>query len=172
MRQMLGACLILVGCIGIGYRYIVREEKIICVIEKWEHIMQMFISEIAYKKQPLSFACCVVGEKVGGEEGGCLKRVAQRMQERKQQKFGDIWKEEVLKYGEQQKMEEELQVILNEFGILSGFEDEEIQKSMIEGQKEKWKCMRERKQKEHQERKKLVGTLSTAVGLMLVLILW
>lgn len=172
MLQLLGACMILLGSMGLGYSYIERERKIICVIEKWEHIMQMFISEITYKKQPLSYACRVIGEKAGGEEGRCLKKVAERMQEKNRLRFGEIWNEEFQKYGGKQKITEELQNALMEFGVLSGFEDEEIQIRMIEGQQEKWKTLRIKKQKEHQERKKLITTLSFSMGLMLVLILW
>lgn len=172
MLQLLGACMILLGSMGIGYSYIEKERRIIGVMEIWEYIMQMFISEITYKKQPLSFACYVIGEKVGGEEGSYLKNVAERMKEKKKLGFGDIWEAEFQKYSEKKRITGELQIVLKEFGILSGFEDEEIQKRMIEGQKEKWKNLRERKQKEHQERKRLITTLSFSMGLMLVLILW
>ena len=172
MLQLLGSIMILSGAVGMGYKYIEKEERIMHVIEKWERIMQMFISEITYKKQPLSFACHTIGEKIGEEEGSYLCKVAERMQESKRTKFGIIWEEELQKYAEKEKIIEEIRVILNEFGVLTGFEDEEIQKRMIEGQYEKWKNLRERKQKEHQERKRLVWVLSSCMGLMLVLILW
>ncbi len=172
MLQLLGSCMILLGTIGIGVTYIERQQKIIGVIETWEHIMQMFLSEITYKKQPLSLACYEIGERIGGKEGKCLKRISERMQNKQREHFFMIWDEECLKYGKEDKFTEEVMLLLKEFGVMTGFEDEEIQKRMIEEQKEKWKNLRLRKQEEHRERKKLVGVLSTCLGLMIVLILW
>lgn len=172
MLQMLGACMILLGTMGIGYSYIEKERKIICVIEKWEHIMQMFISEITYKKQPLSLACLEIGEKTGGKEGACLTKVAERMQDKSRENFCIIWEKVCLKYCKEEKITMEVQFMLKEFGALTGFEDEEVQKRMIEEQKEKWKNLRLRKQEEHQERKRLILILSSCMGIMIVLILW
>lgn len=172
MLQMLGSCMILLGTMGIGYDFIQKEYKIICVIETWEHIMQMFISEITYKKQPIAFACYEIGEKIGREEGKCLKTVAERMHSKKRESFWRIWEEECWKYGKKEKIPEEIKEMLKEFGVLTGFEDEEIQKRMIEKQGEKWRNLRLRKQKEHQERKKLIWILSSCMGIMLILILW
>ena len=172
MLQMLGACMILLGTVGMGYRYIQKEQKIIYVIETWERIMQMFISEITYKKQPLTYACYEIGEKVGRKEGEYLTNVAMRMQNGKRERFGIIWEEECLNYGKKEGLTEEIKEIIKEFGVLTGFEDEEIQKKMIEVQGEKWKSLRVKKQKEHQERKRLIWILSSCMGIMLILILW
>lgn len=172
MLQLLGSVMIIFGVLGIGYGYIEKENKILCVIETWEHIMQMFISEITYKKQPLSLASNEVGEKIGGKEGICLKRISERMQERIRESFFTIWQEECLKYCKEEKVPEEEMRLIQEFGRLTGFEDEEIQKRMIEGQREKWKNLRLRKQEEYQERKRLILILSSCMGLMIVLILW
>lgn len=172
MLQMLGAAMIILGGIGIGYSYIEKEKQIIHILETWECIMQMFASEIAYKKQPLSFACDEIGERVGGMEGGMLRSVSKRIQERNRPAFLPLWQEECFNYCNQVKLDEEERNLLLNFGILTGFEDENIQKLMIEEQKEKWKNIRLRKQERHQERKKLILILSSCMGIMTVLILW
>ena len=172
MLRILGSCMIFFGTMGIGYELIDKKRKIIHVIERWEHIMQMFISEITYKKQPLSFACDVIGEKMGKEEGCFLKRVAKRMQDKRGERFWEAWEEEYLKYSIKEKITEDIRGIIKEFGVLTGFEDEEIQEKLMEEQLKKWKDLRVRKQKEHQERKRLIQILSSCMGLILVLILW
>ena len=63
-------------------------------------------------------------------------------------------------------------MLLREFGTLTGFEDENMQKKMIEEQAKKWKKIRLQKQEEFQERKRLAIILSSCVGIMIVLILW
>lgn len=172
MLQMLGAVMIILGGIGIGYRYIEKDRQTIHTLEKWESIMNMFVSEISYKKQPISFACDEIGERVGGLEGGMLQSVSERIQERNGQIFLSLWKEECFKYCSRVKLEEEERGLLLNFGILTGFEDEYLQKLMIEEQKEKWKNIRLQKQEKHQERKKLILILSTCMGIMTVLVLW
>ncbi len=172
MLQMLGACLLILGSIGIGYLYIQEEIKIIHVIETWEHIMQMFISEITYKKQPLDLACYEIGEKIGNDEGECLNRISLLMQKNERLCFKEIWEQEWCGYCEKKKMKTDLKQLIKEFGVLTGFEDEMIQKRMIEEQKEKWKSKRVILLKEHRERKRIVLLLSSCLGIVMVLILW
>lgn len=172
MLQMLGACMLILGVTGVGYQYVEKEEKIIRVIERWEHMMQMFISEITYKKQPLALACYEIGEKLGEEEGAYLKEISLQMQKKDSTKFKEIWESKWQKYIEEKGMNEVLRELINEFGILTGFEDETVQKKMIEEQKEKWKGERVKIQKEHRERKRIVLLLSSCLGIIAVLILW
>lgn len=172
MLQMLGSFMIILGSMGIGYSFVEKNRKIIYVIERWENILEMFVSEITYKKQPLSLACCEIGEKIGGKEGICLIKISNRMQEKQRGNFYSIWEEESLKYCKEEGIPEAEQMLIREFGIMTGFEDEEIQKKMIKEQKEKWKNIRLKKQEEYQERKKLIVTLSSCIGVMTVLILW
>lgn len=170
--QILGALFIIFGGLGVGYGYAEKERKKIALIEKWECIMYLFLSEITYKKQPLCLACREIGERTEGEEGIFLKHIGERMEERKAKGFGSIWQEECIRYFNREKISEEEQVLLLEFGVLTGFEDEDMQKKMIEKQGEKWKKIRLQKQEEYQERKRLAMILSSCVGIMIVLILW
>lgn len=172
MLQMLGACMLFLGIMGIGYEYVEKEQKIISVIEKWEYIMQMFISEITYKKQPLAFACREIGEKIGGEEGNCLKKISLQMQKKGSSSFKEIWDKEWKKYCKEEKMDGESKELIKEFGILTGFEDEMLQKKMIAEQKEKWSSKKIALQKEHKERKRIILLLSSCLGIVIVLILW
>ena len=172
MLQLLGCGLILFGSIGMGYSYIEKEQKIITVIQTWEHMMQMFISEITYKKQPLSLACYEIGEKIGRKEGEYLKRIVHRMQDKERSTFEKIWRKEWKNYYKEEKINVEIKKLIEEFGALTGFEDEAIQKKMIEEQLEKWKSMRIKMQQEHGERKRLILLLSSGLGVITVLILW
>ena len=170
--QILGALFIIIGGLGVGYGYVEKERNRIAFVEKWECIMYLFLSEITYKKQPLCLACQEIGEKTGGEEGIFLKHIGERMEERKGKGFCSIWQEECVRYFQREKMPKEEQLLLQEFGMLTGFEDENMQKKMIEEQARKWKKIRWQKQEEYQERKRLAMILSSCVGIMIVLILW
>ena len=172
MLQMLGACMFILGVTGAGYQYVEKEEKIIRVIERWEHMMQMFISEITYKKQPLALACYEIGEKMGEEEEIFLKEISLQMQKRDRSVFKEIWENELVRYWKEKRIDKETKELMKEFGVLTGFEDERVQKKMIEEQKEKWKGKRLKLQKEHEERKRIILLLSSCLGILMVLILW
>lgn len=172
MLQLLGCGFILSGSIGMGYSYIEKEQKIIGIIQTWEHMMQMFISEITYKKQPLSLACYEIGEKIRGKEGEYLKRIAHGMQDKGRNTFEKIWCKEWKNYYKEEKINSEIKKLIEEFGTLTGFEDEVVQKRMIEEQLEQWKNLRIKMQQEHGERKRLILLLSFGLGVITVLILW
>ena len=172
MLQVLGSIMIFAGTLGIGYELIDKKRKIIHVIEKWEWILQLFVSEIIYKKQPLNFACMEIGEKVGGKERKLLLCVSKRMVETQRGQFQLIWIEECKKYCKGEDLESAQIELIMDLGVITGFEDEESQKRMMEAQKEKWKNVRIQKQEEFRERKRLILSLSPCIGLLIILVLW
>ena len=172
MLQILGAVMIILGGIGMGYLYAEKEQEKITFAEKWECMMHMFLSEITYKKQPLSLACKEIGGKIGDIEGEFLKKVSGRIQERNGENFYFVWQAEGVTYFETKKLSKEERMLIQEFGVLTGFEDENMQKKMIKEQAEKWKKIKLQKQEEYQERKRLAMILSSCLGIMIVLILW
>ena len=172
MLQILGAFMVIIGGLGIGYCYIEKERKKINRIEKWECIMQMFVSEIMYKKQPLAFACYEIGEKIGETEGEVLKKISKSMQEIQRESFQSIWIRECENYCLREKIDRDTMTMIYNFSVLTGFEDEIIQKKMIEEQKEKWKKLRVKLQEELQERKRIILLLSSCLGMVMVIILW
>ena len=172
MLQILGAVMIILGGAGIGYLYAEREREKIAFAGKWECIMHMFLSEITYKKQPLSLACKEIGEKTGDREGEFLKKVSEQIEKRKKKNFCLVWQEEGNAYLDTRKLSKEERMLIQEFGVLTGFENENMQKKMIEEQAEKWKQIKMHKQEEYRERKRLALILSSCLGIMIVLILW
>ena len=172
MLQMLGACMVFCGCLGIGYEIIRKNKEILRIMETWEYILQMFVSEIIYKRQTLGYACFEIGEKVGGREGALLERIHGRINEKQSGHFCQIWEEECIKYCKEVGMPAQEIELIKEFGKMTGFDDGEVHKKMIEMQIEKWRNERVRKQEELLERKKIILTLSSCIGMMIILILW
>lgn len=172
MLQMLGACLVLLGCLGYGYGMIRRNKEVLRIMEIWECILQMFVSEIMYKKQALGYACYEIGGKVGGKEGELLQKISKRVNEKQSGHFYQIWEEECENYCKEVKIRARERELINEFGKMTGFEDGEVHKNMIGMQMEKWRNERVRKQEEFLERKKIILTLSSCIGMMIILILW
>ena len=79
MLHVLGILLVISGTLGLGMRYLDKERQRVCFLEKWEYITELFISEVTYHKQPLSLASIEIGKKIGGMEGGTLKRIGERI---------------------------------------------------------------------------------------------
>lgn len=172
MLQVLGACMVLCGSLGFGYAIIRRNKEMLFIMETWEYILQMFVSEIIYKKQPLDEACYEIGKKIGGLEGELLERICRRISEKKSKSFSEAWEDECRNYCRKIRMPAREVELIKEFGQMTGFEDEEVHKKMIEIQLEKWRNERIRKQEEFLERKKIILTLSSCIGMMIILILW
>ena len=171
MLHLLGAVLVVIGMVGFGMSYLERERQRISLLEKWEYIMELYLNEIIYKKQPLSLASIEVGRKIQGCEGEVLRRIGEKLGNGMEDFFSEVWKKEwknILKELELSKEEKELVI---QFQTFTGFENEEIQKNMILVQQEKWKKIRERAQDENREKKKIILVLSFSVGMLIVLIL-
>ena len=172
MLQILGGCMIFCGCLGSGYELIRRKQEIIRIMEIWEYILEMFVSEIMYKKETLGYACYEIAEKIGGKEGKFLESVGRKTEEKKGECFYQIWEEECKRYCKEVSFSGREAELIKEFGKMTGFEDSKVHQKMIGMQLEKWSNERIRKQEELWERKKLILTLSSCIGMMMVLILW
>ena len=172
MLQILGACMIFCGCLGSGYVIIRRKREILRIMEAWEYILQMFVSEIMYKKQTLGCACAEIGEKVGGREGELLEEISRKSKKKERGCFYKIWEEECTRYCKAVGLQERETELIKEFGKMTGFEEGKVHEKMIEIQLKKWRSERVRKQEELWERKKLILTLISCIGMMIILILW
>ena len=172
MLQILGACMIFCGCLGSGYGVIRRKQEVLRIMEAWEYILQMFVSEIMYKKQTLGYACAEIGEKVGGKEGELLEGISRKIRGKQSGCFYKIWEEECAGYCKAAGLSGREVELIKEFGKMTGFEEGKVHEKMIEMQLQKWKAERVRKQEELWERKKLILTLSSCIGMMMILILW
>ena len=170
MLKMIGIICIMSGVLGSARNYVQKERKKISYAEMWECIMQMFLSEISYKKQSLAFAGYEIGEKIGGKEGECFKKIFERMQGYEGKGFSQIWLEEWNEYFKEQKLQEKERKLIEEFALFLGFEDERIQISLMEEQREKWREIKINTRKGQQEREKIVWTVSWCAGIVLILI--
>ena len=168
---MVGVICILLGALGCGFSYIQRDKDRIIFAQMWENIMEMFLSEISYRKQSLALAGYEIGEKIGGKEGECFQKICLRMQQYVGESFADIWISEWNIYFKERKVQEAEKKLIEEFVLLTGFEDEIIQKKMVEEQIRKWKEMKLNIQKGQQERERIVWAVSLCGGIVLVLIL-
>lgn len=172
MLQLLGACMILTGTLGYAYLSIEKENRKIRRMETWEKILQMFQSEIEYKKQPLLFALNDIANKMSGEERKYLEKVGASMGQNQSESFSTIWIKESDSYIKKEKVTTEEEGLIKEFGRMTGFEDEKLQMKFIEEQRVKLQTLRVKWQKEHLERKRIVWTLGGSIGVILILILW
>lgn len=156
---------------GLGSAYLEKEKQRISTLEKWEYIMELYVNEIIYKKQPLALASMEIGRKVKGREGEVLHNIGEKLQNGQEDFFAEQWKKEWLKSLEAIVLAKEEKELIMQFQIFTGFENEETQKKMIILQQEKWKKIREKVQKEYQEKKKMVLLFSFSAGALIILFL-
>ena len=171
MLKMVGAICVMTGSLGCGLIYVQNQRHKIMYAGLWENIMQMFLSEISYKKQSLYLAVYEIAERIGGREGECFKRIYERYQRYEGESFSLLWEEEWNWYFKERRMQEAEKKLIQEFAEVSGYEDERIQMKLVEEQREKWKDLKISIRKGQQEREKIVWTVSWCAGIVLILIL-
>lgn len=171
MLHLLGIIFIIGGMTGLGISYLEKEKQRINLLETWEYISEMYISEISYKKQMLSLASIEIGKKVQGMEGRVLVNIGEKLSERQEDFFQKIWQQEWKKVLKECVLRKEEKNMILDFSLFTGFESEDIQMKMIENQREKFKRIRELAQEENKEKKKVILVLSFSAGMLLVLIL-
>lgn len=171
MLYLLGSLFIIGGTTGLGLSYIEREKQRIMLLEKWEYITELFLSEITYKKQPLSLASIEIGRKILGIEGEVLRNIGEQIKNGREDSFAGLWKKEWKKYLKKICLSKEEKNMILDFSIFTGFENEEIQQKMILVQQEKWKRVRVKVQEENTEKKKVILVLSFTAGMLIVLML-
>lgn len=167
----MGAILIITGSIGMAYFYIEKEKQKMAFIEMWDNVLSMYINEIAFKKQSLAFASYEIGQRIGGKEGDCFRRIYARMIQHNRESFSNIWMDEWKNYLKDKRSSHKERILIEEFINISRLEDEEILVRMMEEQQKKWRNLCTEVGKEQQERKKMIWTLSICFSLMLILIL-
>ena len=101
-----------------------------------------------------------------------MKEISKQVNEKQNGHFYQIWEEECKNYCKEVKIRSRERELIKEFGKMTGFEEGEVHKKMIEIQMEKWRNERVRKQEELFERKKIILTWSSCIGMMIILILW
>ena len=171
MLHLLGSVFIMGGMIGLGMHYLEKEKQRMVMLETWEYITELYLNEITYKKQPLSLASIEIGKKIKGSQGEILIKIGEKLENGQEDSFGDIWEKEWKNKVREMVLSKEEKEMVLQFQVFTGYENEEIQRNMIQLQQEKWKKIRERVQAESKEKKKIVVLLSFSVGMLIVLIL-
>ena len=171
MLHLLGIFFIIGGMTGLGLHYLEKERQRISIMEKWEYIIELYISEITYKKQPLSMASIEIGKKVSGPEGEILVSIGEKAGNGLEDSFSEVWKKEWKKQLGNFSLRREEKSMILDFSAFTGFENEKVQRKLIETQQEKWKTLRERVQEESREKKKVILLLSFSAGVLIVLLL-
>ena len=131
--------------------------------------IQIYISEITYKKQPLYIAGKEAAKRIRKKESEVLEEIASKIQKARKESFRSLWKKEWEICYKNSVLSEEEKNLIYEFGVLSGFEDETVQRKMMEEQKEKWKNIRLKLQEEYKERRRIVLVLSPCLGMIMIL---
>ncbi|MGN0306413.1 MAG: stage III sporulation protein AB [Lachnospiraceae bacterium] len=170
MLNLLGGILVIGGMTGFGFLYLEKEQKRVEELQRLAYLFKLLKSEITFKKQPLPYACRDSGEKIKEKEGELLEKIAEEMEEGGRS-FQEIWRG---RWKEQLKasalLEAEKQKVLG-FSSFVGYEEEALQKNMMECQIEEFTLLADKVREELEKKKRVVLLLSSCMGILFVLIL-
>lgn len=171
MHHLLGSILVIGGMTGFGILYTEKEKRRIEQLENIAYMFRLLMSEIAYKKQPLPYACRAAGLKIKTKEGEILKSIAEEMELGKGRTFEQIWREKWKTYLEASSLSGQEQMKMTDFSSFSGYEEEELQTGMMEEQMQQFAARCNKVREELEKKKRIILLLSSCTGILLVLIL-
>lgn len=169
--RILGACLILIGCGGLGIRY--REELIgrIKAIKMLQTLLTLLESEIDYNQSTLSESCLAVSKRIPGELGHALRAVGLRMEKNYGESFSDVFENLLGDALRSLPLRAEDKSDFFFFVSDDGFTDERVQLRLLKESNKLLGDKAEQLCRERKEKGRMVMGLSVLGGLMLVLML-
>lgn len=171
LLHLLGSLLVITSATAYGFLFREKEKKRIEELETFCYIFRILKSEIAFKKQPLPFACKVAGGKVDSGEGEILLRIARKMEEEEGRSFALAWKEGWESYWEDCALDKEEKKRVLNFSAFSGYEDRQLQTEILEEYIQQFTKQCDQVKEELEKKQKVVLLLSSCGGILLVLLL-
>lgn len=170
MLRLLGVVFILGGFWGIGILYCDSEEKRLRIVKDWKSCLQILITEIEIKKQPLCFALQECSKRISGEVGLLWENISTRMLEEKED-FSTIWKEEFSCYLDTTLLSKEGRKQIEDFFCYLGYEEKDLQIEMLREKGAEIERYRKDLETEKGIKKKLSLVISSSAGVVLALLL-
>lgn len=170
MFRLLGCTLVLAGFCGIGISFCESEEKKIRILKDWGNSVRILKNEIGQKKQPIGPAMQECARRIDGEVGHLWESAAAGLQNT-EKSFGEVWRIEFLDYLKKSILPKEGKKEIEDFLYIFGYEEEEIQISMLDVKMEEIEYYQKKLEKEKEEKKKVTFTVSISAGIIVVLLL-
>ncbi len=172
MIRLIGGCMILSGCFGLGIWY--REQFVgrLKMLGELQKLLELLAAEIRYGRATLPECCRNTGKYLQEPFSGILTAISERMDRNFGDSFGEVFREEMLPQLKKMPLKEEDVENFLRFTNQSGFADGQMQVRTLEQSMELLHGTEEKLQQENAEKCRMAVGLGAMSGLLLILILW
>ncbi len=172
MLRLSGACLIILGSVGLGIYYRNTFQDAIGHLYSMQRILELFMSEIRYGKSTLHECLKAISKKVDAPYQNVLERIYERLNNREEGGFSVIWQEEMGAFLDKLPLAGKEKENFLGFAGRETFSDGMMQLRAIEQCRDGiCSAIREREENAKQQEKLSLG-LGTMGGLLLTVILF
>lgn len=171
MLRVVGACMILTGCLGLGLWY--REQFLgrIRALRLLQTILELLGSEVRYGRETLPECCGRAAGRLPPPCGEAFRQVADRMGENTGESFEAVFRECVGEALGRLPLTEEDREDFFRFVPGNGYTDGQMQLRMIEQSRERLGARAESLERGNAERCRMAVGLGALGGLLILLVL-
>ncbi len=171
MLKVIGAVMILTGCVGTGLWYRSRFLGRIRTLRQLAAILELLCSGIRYGRETLPECCGRVASRLPEEYRGAFQRIADRMRENTGESFAAVFAEETGKVLETLPLKEADRQEFLRFAAQGSFADGEMQLRVIEQSREQLLKTEAVLEGESANKCRMAIGLGVMSGLMIILVL-
>lgn len=172
MLKVLGSCMILTGCLGIGLWYRVQFNGRIRTIRILRDILELLAGEVRYGRDTLPECCSHVAKNFDSPFGSALKKIGQNMRDNIGLSFGETFQKEFEGALEGMHLKEEDREAFLQFARQTCHADGQMQLRVMEQSAEVLRKTEEALERENTEKCRMAVGLGAMSGILLILILW
>lgn len=171
MLKLAGACMILTGCLGLGFWYKQQFTGRVRSLRELCNILSLLCSEIRYGRGTLPECCEHAAERLSGSCGIAFRRIAERMRENTGESFAMVFEECTKEALTEMPLKEEDREEFMRFVSAGTFGDRQMQLGLIEQSREQLEVRAAALERENAERCRMAVGLGAMGGLMIILVL-
>lgn len=172
MLKIVGACMIVSGCFGLGLWYRAQFYGRIRALRMLENILELLAGEVRYGRATLPECCGHITRYVGPPFQEVFYKIGERMERNEGNSFGEVFREETIPGLEALPLHIDDREEFLRFSMQTGFSDGQMQLRTLEQSMESLKCKREKLEKENAEKCRMAVGLGALSGLLILLVLW
>ena len=172
MLKAAGACLLIAGCAGFGWCIWRDLEKRAEQLKLLERAVVMLESEVDYSRSSLPDGLMRVGGRLDGELGECLKRAGRQVREEAGMTLERAWEENIREYLKKTCLKERERELVKAFPEYTGFADGRMQLAALEQFAGEMRRAQETAQREAENGKRTILSVSAAGGLLMAILLF
>ena len=170
MIKITGVIIVLLASWGYGSGLIHRLNQHKNQLFSLQELIDLFLGEIQYGKQPLQEACALIGQRMPAPFRDVLLEISKELELKKFQSFEMVWRQQFQKQEKEFAFTEQEKQVLYGIGKNLGYLDVDAQVRHLQLYQREVGNLIEQLEQSAKEKKKVYRSVSLMVGAMVILL--